>query len=143
VPADADCLLLPDSVVPWDPENFEPSPEARIIRLDLDPIVSMTPIYFEFPCDLLMSLFHFFGNLLVVLRGEFGRFVGDFRTRFAQRLLRFAPCGAENRIFHRFDFGGLGFVGFVVACNAIDVIPALFDRGAHGTQKDQIQQREK
>jgi acetolactate synthase I/II/III large subunit len=52
VSTDTDCMLLIDSIVPWDPETFDPSPETKIIRFDLDPIVSMTPIYFEFPCDL-------------------------------------------------------------------------------------------
>ena len=52
IPAGTDCLLLIDSIVPWDPQQFDPGPNTKIIRLDLDPIVSMTPIYFEFPCDL-------------------------------------------------------------------------------------------
>lgn len=51
-PAGTDCLLLIDTVVPWDPHSFDPTADTRVIRLDLDPIVSMTPIYTEFPCDL-------------------------------------------------------------------------------------------
>jgi len=39
-------------VVPWEPKSFDPSPEARVIRIDLDPAVSMTTMYYEFPCDL-------------------------------------------------------------------------------------------
>lgn len=51
VPPDTDCVLVIDAVVPWMPGQFEPSPEARIIRIDLDPVETMTPIY-DFPSDL-------------------------------------------------------------------------------------------
>ena len=49
-PRDTDCLLIVDTVVPWQPWAFTPA-ATRIIRLAIDPIERMTPIY-EFPSDL-------------------------------------------------------------------------------------------
>jgi acetolactate synthase I/II/III large subunit len=50
-PPDTDCLLVIDAVVPWQTWSFEPDGVNRIIRLAIDPIERMTPIY-EFPSDL-------------------------------------------------------------------------------------------
>jgi acetolactate synthase-1/2/3 large subunit len=50
-PPDTDCMLIVDAVVPWQPWAFDPAPLRRIIRLAVDPIERMTPIY-EFPSDL-------------------------------------------------------------------------------------------
>jgi acetolactate synthase-1/2/3 large subunit len=50
-PPDTDCLLVIDAVVPWQPWTFEIDGVKRIIRLAVDPIERMTPIY-EFPSDL-------------------------------------------------------------------------------------------
>jgi acetolactate synthase-1/2/3 large subunit len=52
VPEGTDCVLVLDAVVPWDPAQFNPGREVKVVRVELDPIVSMTPIYIEFPCDL-------------------------------------------------------------------------------------------
>lgn len=50
-PPDTDCLLVIETVVPWQPASFNPDSSTRIIRLAVDPIERMTPIY-EFPSDL-------------------------------------------------------------------------------------------
>lgn len=50
-PPDVDCLLAIETVVPWQPWTFTPEASTRIIRLAIDPIERMTPIY-EFPSDL-------------------------------------------------------------------------------------------
>jgi acetolactate synthase-1/2/3 large subunit len=50
-PPDTDCLLVIDTVVPWQPWAFDPTGLKRVIRLAVDPIERMTPIY-EFPSDL-------------------------------------------------------------------------------------------
>jgi acetolactate synthase-1/2/3 large subunit len=49
-PPDTDCVLAIESLVPWQPWAFTPE-SARVIRLAIDPIERMTPIY-EFPSDL-------------------------------------------------------------------------------------------
>lgn len=50
-PPDTDCLLVIDTVVPWQPWTFTPDASTHIIRLAIDPIERMTPLY-EFPSDL-------------------------------------------------------------------------------------------
>jgi acetolactate synthase-1/2/3 large subunit len=50
-PPDTDCLLVIETVVPWQPALFNPDASTRVIRLAIDPIERMTPIY-EFPSDL-------------------------------------------------------------------------------------------
>ncbi len=50
-PPDSDCVLVIDTVVPWQPASFDPDASTRVIRLAFDPIERMTPIY-EFPSDL-------------------------------------------------------------------------------------------
>jgi acetolactate synthase-1/2/3 large subunit len=53
-PEDTDCLLVIETVVPWQPASFRPDSSKRIIRLAFDPIERMTPIY-EFPSDLAIA----------------------------------------------------------------------------------------
>src|SRR6185312_10912473 len=50
-PADTDCLLVLDMLVPWSTTSYRPGPNVRIITLATDPIHRMTPIY-EYPSDL-------------------------------------------------------------------------------------------
>ena len=50
-PPETDCLLVIETVVPWQPASFNPDSSKRVIRLAIDPIERMTPIY-EFPSDL-------------------------------------------------------------------------------------------
>ena len=50
-PADTDCVLVLDVVVPWMPGQFKPGRRRKVIRIEVDPIVRMTAIY-EFPSDL-------------------------------------------------------------------------------------------
>jgi len=50
-PPETDCVLVIETVVPWQPASFNPDPSKRVIRLAIDPIERMTPIY-EFPSDL-------------------------------------------------------------------------------------------
>ncbi len=54
LPPKCDCALVIDTVVPWMPGKTEPEPDAKIIRIDLDPVERMTPIY-DFPCDLAIT----------------------------------------------------------------------------------------
>jgi acetolactate synthase-1/2/3 large subunit len=44
-------VLVIETVVPWQPASFNPDGSRRVIRLGIDPIERMTPIY-EFPSDL-------------------------------------------------------------------------------------------
>ncbi len=53
VPADTDCVLMLDILVPWMPGQFDPGPDVRLIRIASDPVHRVTPIY-EFPTDLAM-----------------------------------------------------------------------------------------
>jgi acetolactate synthase I/II/III large subunit len=50
-PPDSDCVLVIETVVPWQPASFNPDRSKRVIRLGIDPIERMTTIY-EFPSDL-------------------------------------------------------------------------------------------
>jgi acetolactate synthase I/II/III large subunit len=50
-PPDSDCVLVIETLVPWQPASFNPDASKRVIRLGIDPIERMTPIY-EFPSDL-------------------------------------------------------------------------------------------
>jgi acetolactate synthase I/II/III large subunit len=50
-PPDSDCVLVIETVVPWQPASFNPDRSTRVVRLGIDPIERMTPIY-EFPSDL-------------------------------------------------------------------------------------------
>lgn len=51
LPPNCDCALVIDTVVPWMPGKSEPLADAKIIRIDIDPVERMTPVY-DFPCDL-------------------------------------------------------------------------------------------
>jgi acetolactate synthase I/II/III large subunit len=53
-PADADCVLVLDMLVPWSTGSYQPGREVKIITLALDPIHRMTPIY-EYPSDLVIG----------------------------------------------------------------------------------------
>src|SRR5439155_17719563 len=53
-PADADCLLVLDMLVPWSTTTYRPGPNVKIITLALDPIHRMTAIY-EYPSDLAIA----------------------------------------------------------------------------------------
>jgi len=53
-PADADCLLVLDMLVPWSTGSYRPGTDVKIITLALDPIHRMTPIY-EYPSDLVIG----------------------------------------------------------------------------------------
>jgi acetolactate synthase I/II/III large subunit len=50
-PADVDCILVLDMLVPWPMATYRPGTNVRIITLAIDPIHRMTPIY-EYPSDL-------------------------------------------------------------------------------------------
>jgi acetolactate synthase I/II/III large subunit len=53
-PADTDCFLVLDMLVPWPMHVYRPGPEVRVVTLAIDPIHRMTPIY-EFPADLAIA----------------------------------------------------------------------------------------
>lgn len=52
-PRDTDCMLVLETVVPWQPWVFRPE-TRHVIRLAIDPIERMTPIY-DFPSDLAIT----------------------------------------------------------------------------------------
>jgi acetolactate synthase I/II/III large subunit len=54
MPPDTDFILALDCVVPWLPKQYQPTRETRVVRIDEDPAVHMTPIY-EFVCDLALT----------------------------------------------------------------------------------------
>jgi thiamine pyrophosphate-dependent acetolactate synthase large subunit-like protein len=51
---DTDCILVLDCLTPWMPGRFEPTPDARIIRIGTDPLGSISPTY-DFRCDLAIT----------------------------------------------------------------------------------------
>jgi acetolactate synthase-1/2/3 large subunit len=51
MPAETDCILVLDTLVPWAMGSYQPGRQVRIISLAIDPVQRMTPIY-EFPTDL-------------------------------------------------------------------------------------------
>lgn len=53
-PAETDCLLLLDILVPWMPSAFKPPPGASVIRIGIDPVERLAAMY-EFPSTLSMS----------------------------------------------------------------------------------------
>ncbi len=48
---DADVILVVDAVVPYSPPTVQPSPDAKIIHIDLDPLKASLPLW-NFPADL-------------------------------------------------------------------------------------------
>lgn len=54
IPAEVDCILVLDMLVPWPMTMYRPGSNVRVITLAIDPIHRMTPIY-EFPSDLAIS----------------------------------------------------------------------------------------
>ena len=53
-PADVDCILVLDMLVPWPMAMYRPGSGVRVITLANDPVHRMTPIY-EFPSDLAIT----------------------------------------------------------------------------------------
>lgn len=48
---DADVILVVDTVVPYSPPMVQPSPDAKIIHIDIDPVQISLPLW-NFPADL-------------------------------------------------------------------------------------------
>jgi acetolactate synthase-1/2/3 large subunit len=104
VPPGTDFLLALDCVVPWLPRQWEPTRRTRIVRIDEDPAVHMTPVY-EFVSDL--SLTADSSKAVAALLEEVRR-----QMTPAQR----ARC--DQRAAALRDEGQRLFEGYVAACEA-------------------------
>jgi acetolactate synthase-1/2/3 large subunit len=93
-PPETDCLLVIETVVPWQPASFNPDPSTRVVRLAIDPIERMTPIY-EFPSDLSMTAdpVKAVPALLEELRSLM---TADQKRRCQTRLERYRTEGQQN-----------------------------------------------
>jgi acetolactate synthase-1/2/3 large subunit len=93
-PTETDCLLVIETVVPWQPASFNPDSSKRVIRLAIDPIERMTPIY-EFPSDLSITAdpVKAVHALLEELRSLM---TADQKRRCQARLERYRVEGQEN-----------------------------------------------
>ena len=94
-PADADCILVLDMLVPWPMTAFRPGRSVKVITLAIDPIHRMTPIY-EFPTDLAIS--GDAGASVPLLLEEVRRqMTGEQRERLRQRAERLMTEGRQRR----------------------------------------------
>ena len=93
-PRDTDCLLILETVVPWQPWVFRPDAK-KIIRLAIDPIERMTPLY-DFPSDL--SITADSAKALPVLIEELrSQMTGDQKRRCQARLERYQAEGRQRQ----------------------------------------------
>jgi acetolactate synthase-1/2/3 large subunit len=91
-PPDTDCVLIVESVVPWMPGQFNPGPDTKIIRIEVDPIVRMTGVY-EFPSDLSITAAP--GKALPALLEELRSMMTPEQKRACEARLR--RCQDEGR----------------------------------------------
>jgi acetolactate synthase-1/2/3 large subunit len=95
IPADVDCILVLDMLVPWAMPVYRPAASVRVITLAIDPIHRMTPIY-EFPSDLAISgdAGASLPHLVEALRSEAS---GEQRERLRERAERLVTEGRRRR----------------------------------------------
>ena len=94
-PADVDCILVLDMLVPWPMAFYRPGSSARVITLATDPIHRMTPIY-EYPTDLAVA--GDAGASVPLLLEELRRAAtGEQRERCRQRAERLMTAGRQRR----------------------------------------------
>jgi len=94
-PADADCFLVLDMLVPWAQHLYRPGQNVKVVTLALDPIHRMTAIY-EFPTDLAIS--GDAGASLPALLEEVRSAMSNAQKQKAQdRLARLTTEGKERR----------------------------------------------
>jgi acetolactate synthase I/II/III large subunit len=94
-PADVDCVLVLDMLVPWPMTMYRPGPSVRVITLAIDPIHRMTPIY-EYPMDLAVA--GDAGASVPLLVEELQRqATGEQRERCRQRAERLMTAGRQRR----------------------------------------------
>jgi acetolactate synthase-1/2/3 large subunit len=93
-PPESDCVLVVETVVPWQPASFTPAASTRVIRVAIDPIERMTPIY-EFPSDLSITAdpAKAIPALLETLRSAM---TSEQRWRCEARLERYLAEGRER-----------------------------------------------
>jgi len=95
----ADVVLVVDSLVPWIPHYAEPSVEAKIITIGLDPIHSRH-INYEFTGDVQIAADPYLA--LIALRDEVDRMLtAERRRELAERSGTLAARSAERRTVHR------------------------------------------
>jgi acetolactate synthase-1/2/3 large subunit len=90
--ASADVIAALESDAPWFPKLKNPSPEARIIHIGVDPLYARYPIR-SFPCDLALGGLP---RLTLGALAEAGRGLVD-RGAVAERTARWADEGARRR----------------------------------------------
>jgi acetolactate synthase-1/2/3 large subunit len=94
-PAEVDCLLILDMLVPWAMTMYRPGPQVRIITLAIDPIHRMTPIY-EFRSDLAIG--GDAGTSIPLLVEEIrAQATSEQRERCRQRSERLMAAGLQRR----------------------------------------------
>jgi acetolactate synthase-1/2/3 large subunit len=92
-PRDADCILVIDAPVPWQPWAFTPN-ARRVIRLANDPIERMTPIY-EFTSDLSITA-HPAKALPALVEELRSQMTADQKRRCQARLDRYQAEGRQR-----------------------------------------------
>lgn len=96
---DADVVLVVDSLVPWIPHYAEPSAEARIITIGLDPIRPRNPVY-EFTSDVPIAADPYLA--LVALRDEVDRLLTNARRQsIHERSEKLAALSEKRRAAQR------------------------------------------
>ena len=94
-PADVDCILVLDMLVPWPMPMYRPGSNVKVITLAIDPIHRMTTIY-EFPSDLAIA--GDAGASVPLLLDEVrSQASGEQRERLRQRAERLMSEGRERR----------------------------------------------
>jgi acetolactate synthase-1/2/3 large subunit len=146
MPADADCILVVDSLVPWMPGQYDPSADTKVIRIAKDPVFRMTTTY-QFPADLALAADP--GTALPLLLEEVRRqltgvreaqiagrrdkHTSDGRTRRAELLARAKHDRASGTISPLLLSHRLGALDPEVTIAHELVEGGLFDRDEPGT----------
>ncbi|WP_209000051.1 thiamine pyrophosphate-requiring protein [Pannonibacter tanglangensis] len=92
--AEADVVLVLDSLAPWSPDVHRLNPGTRVIHLGQDPLYSRFPVR-NFPCDLALACDVEPG--LLALETHLAPHRDGHRTRAAERHQRWSRRNAEGR----------------------------------------------
>jgi acetolactate synthase-1/2/3 large subunit len=146
MPADTDCVLVIDSLVPWMPGQFDPPPDTKVIRIAKDPAHRVT-ITYQFPADLAITadpgaaievlLEEVRGQLTGVreaqIAGRRDKHVSEGRARRAELLSRAERDRASGTISPLYLSHRLGALDPEVTIAHELVEGTLFDRERPGT----------
>lgn len=121
---DADVVLVIDALVPWIPHYDEPSVDARIITIGLDPIRPRNPVY-EFTSDVQIAADPYLA--LIALRDEVDRLLTTARRQaIGQRSERLAALSNRRRAAQREEaLAGAGSSPITAAYAAYELGRAL------------------